>query len=162
MVTTLRVALALTATLACLSSVSAQAAGKPPGFVTGVFAGQPDRSGVIPNANKVPGTQDNNIDIAFPQAVLTHGLTYAYTVSSQNFGFKGTCTTSYALTQVVSGTETTLDSGTLASFSCAPGNIFFFFGYGHPVPDSPGAATLVGTVAFGAKKVSMKLPVFIQ
>ena len=123
---------------------------------------RPTPSGIIPNANKVPNTQDNNLDVASPQAVLTHGLTYAYTVSSQNYDFKGTCTTSFALTQVVKGSQVTLDSGTLATFSCAPGNIFFYYGNGQPVPNSPGAATLTGTVAFGAKKISMKLPVYID
>ena len=157
-----RVVPVLVATAWCLCAGFSEAAARVPGFVTGVFAGEPDSSGVIPNANKVPGTQDSNFDIAIPQSVLTPGLNYAYTITSQVFGFKGTCTTSFALIQKVQGVETTLDSGTIASYNCAPGNVFIYFTTGKAIPASPGKATLVGTVSFGTVKISLRQPVFIK
>ena len=150
------------ATAGCLYAGLSGAAAKPPGFVTGVSAGAPDPRGIIPNANKVPNTQDDNFDIAIPQSVLTPGLQYAYTITSQNFGFKGSCTTSFALVQTAHGSTTTLDSGTIATYNCAAGDVFIYFTYGKPIPASPGPATLIGTVSFGGKAVSLKQPVFIK
>ena len=154
-----------TATIAaCLSSSMATAAPKAQlGYVTGVFAGQPDNAGVIPNFDKVSGTNVDNFDIAVFQAVLTHGLSYNYTVAYQVNSFKGTCETSYALTQVNgSGVTVTLDASTIYSNSCEQGQVFFYYKTGAAVPNSPGPATLTGMVKFGKKTVKLSLPVLIK
>jgi hypothetical protein len=130
--------------------------------VTSVTAGAGDPNGKVPAINAVPGAGVNNADLSFPLAVLTHGAAYYVQITSQNTTGSGTCKDSFKLTQVQSGQTVTLLSGAGPSYACAPGNIFAYYIGSKAVPNSPGPATLTGTVAVGKSKASFKASVIIQ
>jgi hypothetical protein len=126
-----------------------------PTFLT---AGLFDPNGKVPAINGIAGAGVDNLDVAFPQAVLLHGNFYVYLFATQNTTFSGTCTSSFKLTQVQGGKTVTLDSGTLKKdFSCTPGSYYAWDAVGKAMPNSPGLATLEGTIAFGKSKVTMKV-----
>ena len=160
MKTAFRACLGLCAILAASGSM-AQERAKPKDLgvlPTIITAGLADPNGKVPVVNGVPGAGVDNLDIAFPQVVLVHGKSYAYLFATQNTSFSGQCTWSFTLKQG----STTLDSGTLQkNHSCTPGDYYAWDIIGKAVPNSPGYATLTGTVSFGGKKASMKVTVLI-
>ena len=131
-------------------------------LITTVTASNLDPNGKVPTTNGVPGAGVANIDLADPVAILTHGTTYFYGVTTQNNTFSGTCKDSFKLTQVQGGTTVVLDSGVIRSFDCTPGSAWFWVKAGKPVPNAPGPANLIGTVTYGTSKVTMNIKVLIQ
>jgi len=154
----------LLASLAAFASgiYPAIAGGSAGVIVTSVTAGAGDPNGKVPAINAVPGAGVANADLSFPLAILTHGTAYDIQMTSQNTTFGGTCRDSYRLTQVQSGKTVTLLSGETAPYSCAAGTVWAWYLGSKAVPDSPGSATLTGTVTAGKNKVSMKVPVEIE
>jgi hypothetical protein len=129
---------------------------------TAMVAGLADPNGKVPALNGVAGAGVDNLDVAFPQAVLVHGGTYAYTFATQNTTYDGQCTWSYTLTQAQGKGTVTLDSGTFKKdFACKAGSYYAWFLFGKAVANSPGLATLTGTVSFNGKKVTLKTTVRI-
>jgi hypothetical protein len=124
-----------------------------PTFLT---AGQFDPNGKVPAIDGITGAGVHNLDVAFPQAVLVHGGFYVYLFATQNTTFSGKCTSSYKLTQVQGGKTVTLDSAVLKkNFACTPGSYYAWDLTGKAIPNSPGLATLTGTITFGGNKVTM-------
>jgi hypothetical protein len=133
--------------------------GVVPAFIT---AGQIDPDGKVPGVNLVPGSGVNNLDLPFPLTALAHGSSYVYTIALQDVNFTGTCQASFTLTQVQFGTTVTLDSGTDPKFSCSPGTIWFWDFGGKVIPNSPGPATLTGSVTYGSRKATTTATVVFQ
>ncbi len=131
-----------------------------------VTFGNPDPNHVIPTVDGVPGAGIDNLDIAFPLTMLQHGTIYVVQVAAQNAKkFSSTCNVTYELTQLnATGHTVVIDQGTInPSYGCAAGSNWAVGNRSNPVPDSPGAATLVGTITYGSgKKVVTELPVWIQ
>jgi len=137
-------------------------AGEAPGYALLVTAGLPDPNGILPNFNHVPDAGVGNLDIAIPVAILEHGQSYDILLESQNGSYHGTCIDSYKLVQEKAGKAVTLLSGTISKYSCAVGTQWGYYIGSKPIPDSPGAATLIGTVKYGTKSVSVSVPVYIK
>jgi hypothetical protein len=56
-----------------------------------------------------------------------------------------------------------LDSGVLnKKWDCSTGDLWGWTIYSHTIPNSPGQATLTGTVSYGTQKATMSVPVVIQ
>jgi hypothetical protein len=141
--------------------VQQAAATTPPGLINMVIAGQPDPANVVPQFNIAPGSQVNNLSVAIPESILTHGATYIYWVSFESVSFSGTCTVSYDISQKINGKSKILQAAKILKFQCGPGQ----YGAGIPgaaVPNSPGVATLTGTVAYGSTKAKLSTTVVIQ
>jgi hypothetical protein len=152
----------LTHTLPLIFAILAPSAfaAAPPGYVAFVVAGAPDPA--LPAFNAVPGATVNNVAIANPTDLLVIGQQYLYAVWSHDVTVKGTCVTSYALTQDIGGVKTTLDANTIKTYSCAPGTDWLWVTTGKAIPNSPGVATLTGTVKFGSKSIKFNVPVLIS
>jgi len=131
-------------------------------MISSFTVGDVDPSGKVPTVNGVTGAGVTNWDIALPLSALNSGTRYVYSLTFQVMNFTGTCNSTYKLTQVQAGETVTLDSGAiLAGFSCSP-DIFLIHGTGHPIPASPGPATLTAVVKYGSNKVMVHVPVVIQ
>ena len=115
-----------------------------------------DPNGKVPVINGVPGAGVINLDLGFPVGVLVHGHSYIYALSLTDVSFTGTCTVSYKLTQ---GTVT-LDSN-FYNRSHAPG-VYAWVWTGKAIPNSPGIATLTGTVKCGTATASIRTNVLLQ
>ncbi|HSZ75325.1 MAG TPA: hypothetical protein VK779_10935 [Rhizomicrobium sp.] len=132
-------------------------------IITSITAGRIDPALKVPVFDGVPGAQVDNADLSMPQAILVHGQQYSFVLTSQNTTFTGTCKDSYRLTQVQSGKTVVLQSATIVkSYDCTPGTYWMYYYYGKPIPNSPGPATLIGTVTYGTNKISMTTHVVIQ
>jgi len=123
-----------------------------PAFMT---AGLIDPNGKVPAVDGVPGAGVLNSDIAQPQALLTHGTSYKYTIAFQDVNFTGTCQVSFTLTQIQFNKTVTLDSGKNPSFTCDPGTQWLFAFTGKAIPNFPGPAILTGTVTYGTTKANI-------
>ena len=159
-----RIAAFAIASIAATSIAAAQDA--PPSdasvMISSFTAGDIDPASKVPTVNGVAGAGVSNWDIPLPLSVLNAGTRYVYSLTFQVMNFTGTCNATYKLTQAQAGKTVTLDSGSiLTGLNCSP-DIFLLHGTGHPVPASPGPATLIATVKYGSGKVSMKVPVVIQ
>jgi hypothetical protein len=141
------------------SQTSAATPGVLPAFIT---AGLIDPNGKVPVLNGVPGAGVSNLDLSFPQTILTHGTSYWYSVALQNLNFTGTCVVSYKLTQVQAVKTVTLDSATIKSFSCGPNSQWAWAVFGAAIPNSPGVATLTGPVKYGTTTTTTKTTVVLQ
>lgn len=130
-----------------------------PSFIT---AGPIDPNGKVPAINAVPGAGVLNLGLSFPQTFLTHGTTYWYLVALSDYNFTGTCVVSFKLTQVQGATTVTLDSGTIKSFSCSKNTNWAWTVLGKPIPNSPGLATLTGSVKYGSATSTVKTTVVLQ
>lgn len=130
-----------------------------PSFIT---AGAIDPNGKVPALNAVPGAGVSNLDLSLPQTLLTHGTAYWYIVALSDYNFTGTCVISFKLTQVKGGTTVTIDSGTIKSFSCSPKTNWAWAALGKPIPNSPGIATLTGSVKYGSATATVKTTVLLQ
>jgi hypothetical protein len=150
-------------------SASAQAqtekvtpAALPAMLPTSITAGLPDPAGKVPTINGVPGSQVTNMDVSFPLALLVHGTRYVYAVTVQDNSYTGSCTVSYALTQVQNGKKVTLDSAVITKFKTAPGNIWLWVMLGKAIPNSPGLATLTGSFKCGTTTNRISSTVLLQ
>jgi len=150
------------ATISVASPALALAATATGVLITTVTASNLDPAGKVPTINGVAGAAVNNIDLAVPQAILVHGTTYFYGMTTQNNTFSGVCKDSFKLTQLQGSTTVVLDSGVIKSFDCTPGSPWFWVKTGKPVPNAPGPANLIGTVTYGGSKVTMNVKVLIQ
>jgi hypothetical protein len=150
--------------LACLAltGVAMPAFAQQVGYVSTVMAGLVDPNGKVPTFTTYPGAGTPTLAEPIPTVILHHGTVYSYLVVSQNLTYTGTCTTSYSLSQVIGGTKTTLAKAKIHTYACAAGNTWGWDINGAAVPNSPGPATLIGSVKFGTKTISLKVPVVIQ
>jgi hypothetical protein len=130
-----------------------------PAFIT---AGLPDPNGKVPVLNGIPGAGVVNLAEAMPTTVLNHGTVYVYVVALQDYNYTGTCVVKFKLTQVQNGKTVTLDAAKIKSFSCSPGSLWAWAINGKAVPNSPGVATLTGSVQYGAAASATKTTVVIQ
>lgn len=119
-----------------------------------------DPNGKVPVLNGVPGAGVINLDLGFPVGVLVHGNSYIYVLALTDVSFTGTCTLSYKLTQVQGGVPVTLDSNSM-NRSQSPGVWAWVFP-GKAIPNSPGIATLTGTVKCGTASASIHTNVLLQ
>lgn len=127
--------------------------------ITSFTAGFSDPNAVIPNFDAVPGAGVDNWDIALPVAVLHIGYNYTYQMTFHSVSYSGTCKATYKLMQG----QTTLDSGTLVKkLDCTSPSIWAYFVNGPQIPNSPGPATLIGTLEFGGNKSTVKVPMLIK
>jgi hypothetical protein len=133
--------------------------GMLPAFIT---AGNIDPNGKVPALNGVPGSGIENLDLAFPVTILTQGTRYVYSVAVQDYNYTGSCTVSFKLTQVQGTKTVTLDSGTIITFHTAPGNVWIWVTTGKTIPNSPGPATLTGSLKYGTTTTSTKTTVVLQ
>lgn len=133
--------------------------GMLPAFIS---AGNVDPNGKVPTVNGVPGSGTENLDIAFPVQMLTHGTRYVYSVVVQDYNYTGNCKVSFKLTQIQNGKKVTLDSGTITTFKTAPGNVWLWVILGNAIPDSPGAATLTGILNYGSHQTVTNTAVVLQ
>jgi hypothetical protein len=140
-------------------AASAQAQAMLP---TSITAGYIDPAGKVPTINGVPGSQVTNLDISFPVGILVQGNQYVYSITVQDNNYTGSCTVSYALTQLQNGKKVTLDSLKITKFKTAPGNIWLWVATGKAIPNSPGPATLTGTFKCGTNTNSTKSAVLLQ
>ncbi len=164
----MKLSLKIASTLIALSLASLPGfAQKPPAATPGIFpafvtAGLIDPNGKVPALNVVQGAGVPNLSEAMPMTVLIHGTSYFYIVALQDLNFTGTAVASFKLTQVQSGKTVTLDSGTIKSFSTAPGNVWAWAAVGKVIPNSPGIAMLTGSVKYGKVTTSVKTEVILQ
>jgi hypothetical protein len=129
---------------------------------TSITAGLPDPAGKVPTINGVPGSQVTNLDVSFPLALLVHSNRYVYSTTVQDNSYIGSCTVSYALTQVQNGKKVTLDSAVITKFKTAPGNIWLWVMLGKAIPNSPGLATLTGSFKCGTTTNRISSTVLLQ
>lgn len=148
----------LTLTVCALAS----AATVPAMLPTSVTAGAIDPAGKVPTINGVPGSQVTNLDVAFPLSLLAQGNQYVYAITVEDNNYSGSCTVSYALTQIQNGKKVTLDSKLITKFNTAPGNIWLWVAEGKPIPNSPGLATLEGIFKCGTNKNTISATVLLQ
>jgi len=148
-----------TAESAVTSAATTAIPGILPAFIT---AGNIDPNDAVPSINKVPGSAVTNADLAFPLTVLLHGTRYVYSIALQDYSYTGSCTVAYKLTQVKAGKTVTLDEGTITTFDSAPNDIWLWVATGKAIPDSPGEATLTGTVTYGKQSVSTSATVVLK
>jgi hypothetical protein len=137
---------------------------KPPALMAAfVTLGVLDPNNVIPTVDGVPGAGIDNLDIAFPLTAVAHGTVYVVQVAAQDLTYNGSCSITYELDQKQKGVNVVLDSGTInGTFACKPGTTFAVGNRTHAIPNSPGAATLTGTITYGSKTATTTLPLFIQ
>ena len=144
---------------AAAQSVEPDATAAPPGVIAAfITAGVADPNGKVPKLNAVAGAGVTNIAISSPQGILQHGGFYTIVLASQNVAFKGNCTDSYVLQR---GTKI-LAHGTIHTYACGAGSYWEWAINTPAIPNSPGLANLVGTVAFGGKKVTTTAKVLIK
>jgi hypothetical protein len=129
--------------------------------VTMVTAGEVDPNGVLPAFNGVPGAGVNNWDIAFPTGVLKVGKSYDIEALINDNNYSGSCKGNLELTQDQAGKRGVLAKFSVVNGTCSPGII-----YGHDeaitIPNSPGPATLSGTIKYGTNKHVLSVPMVIQ
>jgi hypothetical protein len=138
MLATVAVVLAMFTLTVGLSASAQTPAALPAMLPTSITAGLPDPAGKVPTINGVPGSQVTNLDVSFPLSLLAHGNRYVYSVTVQDNSYTGSCTLSYALTQVQNGKKVTLDSAKITTFNTAPGNIWLWVILGKAIPKLAG------------------------
>ena len=118
----------------------------------------PDPKGKVPALDAVAGAGVSNIAIASPLGILQPGHAYTVVLTSQNNSFKGMCADSYTLKR---GTVV-LASGKIHSYACQPGTYWEWAATTPAIPNSPGLATLTGTVTYGGKTATTTSTVLIK
>jgi hypothetical protein len=119
-----------------------------PAFVT---AGAIDPNGKVPAFNAVPGAGVANLAVAIPVTLLTHGDSYCITVALQDNNVTGDYEVDYYIRQLVGGVmKTILEQKIVTGKTAAPGDAYVWAITSKAIPDSPGIATLVGRVRWGA------------
>ncbi len=155
-------AVALIAGASTLAMAAETAKSAPPGYLLAVTAGPVDPAHKIPSVDQ-GGAGEPDVDLPLATALLTHGTAYDITLQLQaGTSFSGTCSLSYAIKQTVSGKSTVIQSASIAQEACGGGGQDVNYVQSAPIPDSPGPATLVGTVTFGKKAVSLSVPISIS
>jgi hypothetical protein len=115
-----------------------------------VTVGVIDPAGKVPVLNGIPGSEVPNSAVSFPLTVLTHGISYCYTITVQDNNVTGDYELDYYIRQVVGGVaKTIVDKKIVTGKSTEPGDTWVWSIYGKALPDSPGIATLVGRVRWG-------------
>jgi len=115
-----------------------------------VTVGEIDPNGKVPVLNGVPGSGIPNMDLAIPLSILTHGNSYCFTVSLQDYNVTGNYEVDYYIKQVVEGvTKTIVHQTIVTNKSTEPGDTWVWDIYSAAIPDSPGIATLYGRVRWG-------------
>jgi hypothetical protein len=118
-------------------------------YVTGVIATTPDPNGKVPAFNAVSGAGIATLSTGFPQAVLTHGQSYDYCVNLASANTSGHGQVSFSLKRGA----TVIQSAVIVKrkdYSVGPNGVWFYCSGYLAVPDSPGAATLTGSVNYVA------------
>jgi hypothetical protein len=156
--------LALLPAAGSVAGNSSEAAASKGIVITSFTAGFFDPNGKIPTLDGVPGAGVDNWDIAVPVAALHVGNFYTYQMTFHSISYSGNCKATYKLTQVQGTKTVTLDSGTIApSFDCTGPSIWAYaVNSTKTIPNSPGPATLTGTLAIGGSKLTMKVPMIIK
>lgn len=117
---------------------------------TSITVGAIDPAGKVPVLDGVPGSGVSNMAVSFPLAVLTHGNSYCFTVSLQDYNVTGDYEVDYYIKQDVGGvTKTILKQTIVTGKTAAPGTLWVWDAYSEAIPDSPGIATLYGRVRWG-------------
>jgi hypothetical protein len=130
-------------------------------YATSVTASLPDANGKVPAFNVVPGSAISTWSIGLAQAVLTHGQAYNYCVSLGSGTASGKASVAFSIARGA----TTIQSATIIAakdFSVGPNGVWYYCSGYMALPNSPGTATLTGTVSYqatGATK-SVKSKVF--
>jgi hypothetical protein len=148
----------LVGTAAAQPAVTDAAAATPGVIAAFITAGATDPKNKVPTLNAIKGAGVSNVTVASPLAILQHGSFYTFVLASQNVTFKGNCTDSYVLER---GAKI-LARGTIHAYPCGPGSYWEWAANSPAIPNSPGIATLVGTVAFGGKKATTSATVLIK
>ncbi len=116
-------------------------------FVTSVTAAIPDSAGKVPGFNKVPGSAIENWANGVAQVVLVHGQSYNYCVSLGTSAAKGTA----GVTFTIAHKSAVVQTGVIippGGLSLAADQIMYVCSGYTALPDSPGKATLTGTVSY--------------
>jgi uncharacterized protein GlcG (DUF336 family) len=123
-------------------------------YVTGVTATFPDPNGKVPAFNAVPGAGIPTVSNGFAQAVLTHGQSYNYCVTLASADTQGKAQVGFSLKRGA----TVIQSHVIvkeANYAVSPNGVWLYCSGYLAVPDSPGKATLTGSVIYlanGSKK----------
>ena len=118
-------------------------------YATSITATHPDPDGKVPAFNVVPGAGIQTWSDGLAQAVLTHGQYYNYCVSLGSGAAKGSADVYFRITRG----KTVIQSATIIKakdFPVGPNGIWYFCSGYRVLPRSPGAATLIGEVAYKA------------
>ncbi len=137
--------LALALPMAALALAASPA--KAQVYVTGIAATIPDPNTKVPAFNAVPGAGIPTWSNGLSQAVLTHGQAYNYCVSLASANTKGNGQVSFSLKRG----STLIQSHIIvkkADYSIGPYGVWYYCSGYLTMPDSPGAATLTGTVSY--------------
>jgi hypothetical protein len=140
----MRRAIALTG-LAVIISIPAHAQV----FVSSITAAIPDSAGKVPGFNKVPGSAIENWANGVAQVVLTHGQPYNYCISLGSAAANGTA----GVTFTIARKTTVIQSGVIlppGGLTVGADGIWYLCSGYTALPDSPGKATLTGTVSYTA------------
>ena len=132
--------------------------------VTSFTAGLADPNHKVPAIDGVPGEGVHSWDIPVPLPVLKVGAFYNYQMSFYSISYTGNCKATYRLTQVKAGKTVTLDLGTIApTINCTFPSVWLYsVNSSKRIPNSPGAATLTGTLVTSKGNVIVKVPMIIQ
>ena len=136
----LAIALSVTALLLAAAPVKAQV------YVTGISATIPDPDGKVPAFNVVSGAGIPTWSDGLSQAVLVHGQTYDYCVSLASATADGSASVSFSIKRG----KVVIQSATLVKankFQISSNGVWYWCA-NETLPDSPGAATLTGTVSY--------------
>lgn len=115
-----------------------------------VTVGAIDPNDKVPVLNGVPGSGVTNMDVSIPLSILTHGNSYCFTVSLQDYNVTGDYEVDYYIRQEVGGVTSTIVRQTIATGkTTVPGDVWVWDIYSKAIPNSPGIATLYGRVRWG-------------
>jgi hypothetical protein len=115
-----------------------------------ILAGTIDKNGKVPALNAVAGSAVSNVSVAIPLTVLTHGVSYCYTIALQDYNVTGDYEVEYFILQTVGATTKVVQSQLyFKGKTTSPGEVWVWDLYGKALADSPGPATLVGLVRWG-------------
>jgi hypothetical protein len=90
------------------------------------------------------------MDVSIPLSILTHGNSYCFTVSLQDYNVTGDYEVDYYIRQEVGGVTSTIVRQTIATGkTTVPGDVWVWDIYSKAIPNSPGIATLYGRVRWG-------------
>ena len=115
-----------------------------------VLAGTIDKNGKVPALNDVAGSAVSSVSVATPLTVLTHGVSYSFTIALEDYNVTGDYEVDYYILQTVGGKTKAVQSQLLfTGKTTKPLDYWVWSIYGKKLVDSPGVATLVGRVRWG-------------
>jgi hypothetical protein len=116
-----------------------------------MLVGTIDKNGKVPALGAVTGSAVSTLSVAVPLTVLQHGVSYCYTIALQDYNVTGAYEVDYYILQTVAGKTKAVQSQLyFKGKTTSPGNVWVWDLYGKALVDSPGPATLVGRVRWGA------------